>query len=106
MSRKQTEEEQFRSSQALERGADEAEEIVEKESAQDQKGDDNDDTGDRMSGSEPGKPDGEEVFAEAESPVAEGFGNGVDGGASGSFGAVRGERNSAGQKRGGPAPVR
>jgi len=79
--------------------------VVQEEGAKDEKGEDCDDGGDGVGGGEPGKPDGEEVFAKAESPVAERFGDGVDGGASGGFGAVRGEGDSAGEKRGSPAPL-
>src|SRR5215470_1796872 len=53
---------------------------------------------------EPGEPDGKEVFADAERPIAERFRDTVGGGARTSFCAVRSERNSASEKRGDPAP--
>src|SRR5262245_20605089 len=59
-----------------------------------------------MSGGKPSEPDGEEVFAETESPVAERFGNSVDSSAGGSVRAVRGESDSASKECGGPAPLR
>jgi len=57
-----------------------------------------------MRGGKPRQPYGEQVFADAQSPIAEGFGNGVDGRAGGGFGAVRSERDASSEKCGGPAP--
>src|SRR5690349_12213209 len=85
-------------------GAEEAEKVVKKVGAEEEESEDDDDGGYGMRGREPGEPDGEEVFTEAENPVAKGFGDGVNGGAGGGFGAVGGEGHSAGEERGGPAP--
>lgn len=52
----------------------------------------------------PGEPDGEQVFANTQSPVSERLGNGVRGGARAGFRAVRGEGHATGDKGRGPAP--
>ena len=80
------------------------EQIVEQERAEDEQRRDDSDGGDGMSGGKPSQPDGEQVFAKTQSPIAERFGNGVDGRTGGGFGAVRSERDASGKKRCGPAP--
>src|SRR5215813_1597262 len=77
----------LRQLQALERGADEAEEVVEKKGAKNEKGHDDNDGGDGVGSSKPSKPHGKQVLAEAESPVAERLRNGVDGSPRGGFGS-------------------
>ena len=57
-----------------------------------------------MGGREPGEPDGQKVFADAERPIGKRFGDGVGSGTRAGFGAVRGEGDSAREKRGDPAP--
>jgi hypothetical protein len=89
-----------------EAAAEEAEEVDEEVDAQDEESGDDGGGEKRMGGGEPGEPDGENVFAEAEGPVGEGFGAGIDGGAGGGFRAVGGEGDASGEKSGGPVPVR
>src|SRR5258708_39401107 len=54
----------------------------------------------------PGEPDGESVLSQAEKPVAERLGTGIDGGAGASFRAVGSKGHAASEKRGTPAPLR
>lgn len=87
-----------------ERGAQEPEEVEEQiKGDYEQHGDDDDGDG-RMGRGEPGEPHGEEVFAEAESPVAERLRRHICGSAGAGFGAVRREGNATREQRGGPAP--
>lgn len=58
-----------------------------------------------MSGREPGKPDGKKVFADAERPIGKRFGNSICRRARAGFGAVRGEGDASGEKRGKPPPL-
>ena len=88
----------------LQGAADEAEEVVEQKGTENQQRRHDDDRGVGVCGSEPGKPDGEKVFAKAESPIAERFRHRIDRGAGGCFSAMGGKGNSTGKQRGGPAP--
>ena len=59
-----------------------------------------------MSRSHPGQPDGEDVFAKTQDPIAERFRASVHGGARAGFGAMRSKSDSAGDEGGAPAPFR
>src|SRR5260370_5139862 len=67
----------------------------------------NDDGGRKgMSRCHPGQPNGEDVFAKTQYPIAERFGTRVHGGARAGFCAMRSKSDSTSDKGGTPAPFR
>ena len=83
----------------------EAKQVAQQYGAQDQKRHDDDDGRDGMNSREPGKPDGQQVFAKTQNPVADWFRYGVYGRPRGSFSAVGSERDASREKSRSPAPL-
>src|ERR1700676_3296780 len=59
-----------------------------------------------MSRGHPGQPNGQYVFAKAQTPIGDRLGTHIRGGARAGFGAVRSERHTPREKRRAPAPFR
>ena len=73
---------------SLQSAAKEMKKFVQKVEAENQEQDDENDRESRMRGREPRKPDGKQIFANAERPVGKRFGDGVGSGARAGFCAV------------------
>ncbi len=84
----------------------EPEKVIEQEGRKREKGGNNDGCGKGMSRCHPGQPNGEDVFAKTQYPIAEWFGTRVYSGARTGFRAMRSKGDSTSDKGGTPAPFR
>src|SRR5260370_7743498 len=84
----------------------ETEKMIEQEGRKREERGNNDGCGKGMSRCHPGQPNGEDVFAKTQYPIAEWFGTRVYSGARTGFRAMRSKSDSAGDKGGAPAPFR
>src|SRR5579863_6790454 len=93
-----------RSEQALKGAAGKAQKVEEQENRKRQQRENDDGGGERMRGGHPSEPDGQNIFAETERPIAERLRNRVDRDARAGFGAVRSESDAASEEGSGPTP--